>query len=59
MQKLMLMVATLALVTSTIIAGIPGSATGADSGNVPAANWPHTIATDEVTIVVYPPQAVA
>jgi hypothetical protein len=59
MQKLVSMMAALALVISMIITGIPGFAAGAGSDNVSAASWPHTIATDEATIVVYPPQAIA
>jgi hypothetical protein len=59
MQKCVSIVAGLALLMSIIVAGIPGSAVGAGSENVPKANWPHTIATDEAMIVVYPPQAIS
>jgi hypothetical protein len=48
-------IAGLVIFINTIVAGIPGSAAGASSGNVSAASWPHTHATDEATVVVYPP----
>jgi hypothetical protein len=56
MQKCVSIVTGLALLMSTIITGIPESAVRAGSEDVPNASWPHSIATDEATIVVYPPQ---
>jgi Protein of unknown function (DUF1214) len=43
---------------STIITGMPSSISAADTENMPVASWPHTIATDDATIVVYQPQAI-
>lgn len=58
MQKLVSTIAGLTLLVSTIITEVPRSTHAADTGNVPVASWPHTILTDEATIVVYQPQAI-
>jgi hypothetical protein len=59
MHAVVSMISALALMISTTIAGVPGSVSAADSTQVPTARWPHTIATNEAAIEVYPPQAVA
>jgi hypothetical protein len=58
MQKLVPTIAGLTLLVSAIITEVPRSTLAADTGNVPVASWPHTILTDEATIVVYQPQAI-
>ena len=59
MRKLVSTIVGIAFLVSTIISGLPGSAVGADSEDVPTGSWPHTITTEEATIVLYPPQAIA
>lgn len=50
--------AGLTFLVSTIFTGLPRSTHAADAESAPVASWPHTIATDDATIVVYLPQAI-
>jgi hypothetical protein len=59
MQKLVSTIAGLTLFVSTVIGGTPSSTRAADAENVPGPRWPHTITTNDATIVVYQPQAIA
>jgi hypothetical protein len=59
MQKLVSTIAGLTLLVSIISSGMPGVTHAADTANGPPPSWPHTIVTDDATIVVYQPQAVA
>jgi hypothetical protein len=53
MQKLVSTIAGLALLVSIISSGMPRVTHAADTANVPPPSWPHTITTDDATIVVY------
>src|SRR5262245_26163311 len=59
MQKLVSTIAGLTLLVSIISSGMPRVPHAVDTANVPPPSWPHTITTDDATIVVYQPQAVA
>ena len=52
MKKLMSTIAGLTLLVSALITAAPRPGHAADAENVPVASWPHTITTDETTIVV-------
>ena len=58
MQRAVSTIAALVLRVSTVITGVPGAIAAAEVANAPVASWPHTIITDEATIVVYQPQAI-
>jgi hypothetical protein len=57
MRRAVSTIAGLAIFINTIFAGVPGLPNVAKAEDVSAASWPHTIATDEATVVLYPPQA--
>jgi hypothetical protein len=59
MQKLVSTIVGLTLLVSILSSGMPGVTHAADTANVPPPSWPHTITTDDATIVVYQPQAIA
>jgi len=59
MQRFVSTIAGLVLLVSTIIVGMPGATRAADAANVPGPRWPQTITTNDATIVVYQPQAIA
>src|SRR5262245_61128669 len=59
MQKLVSTIAGLTLLVSILSSGMPRVTHAADTANVPPPSWPHTITTDDATIVVYQPQAIA
>jgi hypothetical protein len=54
MQTFVSTLAGSTLLVSMLIAGMPSSGRAAGTGNAPVASWPHTIVSDEATIVVYP-----
>jgi hypothetical protein len=59
MEKFVSTLAGLLILASVLSTSVPMSTHAADTATMPALSWPHTITTDEATIVVYQPQAIA
>jgi len=59
MQKLVSTIVGLTLLVSILSSGMPRVTHAADTANVPPPSWPYAITTDDATIVVYQPQAIA